>query len=85
MLTALILSLLAGAAWGIVWSLLDGFCVKKGILVSFGPNAMLMQMLRSVLTCMVASIPVGLILGTTGGIFGIVIALIVKWKLENRF
>jgi len=85
MATMLILSLLAGVAWGIVWSLLDGFCVRRGILVGTGPNMMLVGMLRSIITCVVASIPVGLILGTTGGLIGIVLAVVAKMTVERRF
>ena len=40
MATLFILSILAGIAWGIVWNLLDGFCIRKGILVGTGPNMM---------------------------------------------
>jgi hypothetical protein len=85
MATMLILSLLAGVAWGILWSLLDGFCVRRNILVGSGPNMMLVGMLRSVITCVVSSIPVALVLGTTGGLLGMVLALVAKWTLERRF
>lgn len=85
MATLFILSILAGIAWGIAWSLLDGFCLRRGILVGTGPNMMLVGMLRSIITCFVAGIPIGLLLGTTGGLLGVIIALVTKMAVERRF
>lgn len=77
MFEVILFSLLAGALWGFLWGGLDAVFLLKGFLASPEP---LPSIFRSFIAMLLASFATSVLLGTTGGLVGIVVALVVSFK-----
>jgi hypothetical protein len=76
MLTGILLTVLYGAVWGVLWGGLDAICILKGFMAGQEP---IWQIIRSFLTMLVASFITTLLLGGGNSIIAMIVALVAMY------